>query len=110
VEASKGGRRWFAGLLLGGGLTFVLLSWVLMPVGVILMLVLIRWSGSGDDRLAAAGGLLIGFGSVTLALFLLANARCSSPGTCYESSPALPLAALVILAGVAASAVVVRRS
>jgi hypothetical protein len=110
VEASAAGRRWFAGLLLGIVLTFPLLSWVLMPVGVILTLVLIRWIGSGEERLAGAGGALIGFGSTTLALFLLANARCSVPGRCYEASPALPLAALVVLAGLAASAVVVRRS
>jgi hypothetical protein len=109
MDAGVAARRWLAGLVLGGGLTFALLS-TLYPLGILLLIALLAWTALKREALAAAGGALIGFGSVTLALFLVANAQCPVPGTCYESSPALLAAAALVIAGLGLTVIVVRRA
>ena len=99
MAPSEGARRWFVGLVGGLVLPYFVLS-TLMPLGAVLVVLVVVWINSSRERLAPAGGALIGFGAVTLALFLSANASCGTPGTCYESSPALRAAAALVVVGV----------
>jgi hypothetical protein len=99
MAPSEAGGRWLAAGIIGLAFPFAVLS-SLMPLGLLFLVLLAVWIRSNPERLAATAGLLIGFGSTTLALFLVANAGCAVPGTCYESSPALPAAAAVIGVGI----------
>jgi hypothetical protein len=75
--------------MVGLALPFAVLS-SLMPLGMLAVALLLRWIARGQEVLATAAGLITGFGLATLSLFLIANAQCSIPGRCYESSPGLP--------------------
>ena len=108
MEPGEAARRWIAGLIIGLAMPFVVLS-SLRPIGLLLVALVLVWLAREREVMAAAAGLITGFGSTTLTLFLVANAGCSIPGSCYESSPALPASAAVALFGVALTLVRLRQ-